>query len=92
MQVKHDAAQKRFVVSLDGEDAFIQYSESDGILELLHTEVPEAHEGKGVGSRLAKGALDHARSNGLRVIPTCRFVHGWISKHPEYEDIVAPDA
>jgi predicted GNAT family acetyltransferase len=46
-----------------------------------------------VGSFLVKYVLDYARSNGLKVAPTCRFVRGYIDKHPEYQSIsLAHDA
>lgn len=89
MEVTHDKEGNRFLISMDGEDAFIEYGQSDGMIELHHTEVPEAHEGKGVGSALAREALDYARKNGLRVIATCPFVEGFVKKNrPEYDDIV----
>ena len=30
----------------------------------------------------------YARDNGLKVIPTCPFMAGWVKKHPEQHDIV----
>jgi uncharacterized protein len=53
-----------------------------------HTEVDEAHEGKGFAGRLAAGALDDARSQGLDVVPLCPFIAAYIERHPEYEDLV----
>jgi len=45
-------------------------------------------EGKGVGSALAHAALGYARDHGLKVIPTCTFMAGFIARHPEWNDIV----
>lgn len=47
-------------------------------------------EGRGVGSRLVKGALDHVRALGAGVIPGCPFVAAYIERHPEEADLV-PD-
>ncbi len=58
----------------------------------FHTEVDDAVEGKGVGSRLARGALDDARSRGLRITPRCPFIAAYIRRHPEYADLVADPA
>ncbi|GAA3480437.1 hypothetical protein GCM10018966_049670 [Streptomyces yanii] len=46
---------------------------------------------RGLGGLLARGALDDARTRGLRVLPYCPFIRGWIGKHPEYADLV-PEA
>jgi uncharacterized protein len=81
----------RFEAWLDGETAFTEYVEHDGALVLPHTVVPPAFEGRGVGSALAKAALDYAREHGLKVKPRCTFIAGYIVKHPEWQDLVADD-
>ena len=48
----------------------------------------DAYEGQGVGSELAAGALDDARARGLRVLPYCPFIRGYIERHQEYLDLV----
>ena len=57
-------------------------------LIFTHTEIGGAHEGKGLGSKLAKGALDDVRRRGLRVTPRCPFIAAYIRRHPEYDDLV----
>jgi len=57
-------------------------------MDLLHTEVPPEHEGQGYGGALAKAALDYARAEKLRVIPTCPFVRAYVKRHPEYAALV----
>lgn len=88
VQVINNTAGHRFEVSLDGEVAFAEYNLVDHGIILPHTVVPEAFEGKGVGSALAKAALGYAREHELKVIPTCPFMSGYITKHPEWHDIV----
>ncbi|MGY1641240.1 GNAT family N-acetyltransferase [Geodermatophilus sp. SYSU D00703] len=53
-----------------------------------HTEVDPDQEGSGVGSTLARGALDDVRARGLRAVPRCPFIRGWIARHPDYADLV----
>jgi predicted GNAT family acetyltransferase len=55
----------------------------------FHTEIDPAFEGHGVGSRLAREALDDVRARGLRVTPKCPFIAAWIARHPAYQDLVA---
>lgn len=88
VQVMMNEAERRFEVKLDGDIAFAEYRLVDHGIILPHTVVPEAFEGKGVGSALAKTALGYAREHGLKVIPLCTFMAGYIAKHPEWRDVV----
>ena len=89
MNIEHDQKKKRFQTDLDGESAYIEYDDSSqGALDLQHTIVPEAHEGKGIASALAKHAFDYARQNKLNVIPTCPFIATWVSRNPDYKDVI----
>jgi predicted GNAT family acetyltransferase len=88
MQVVMNEAERRFEIALDGETAFAEYRLVDHGIILPHTVVPEAFEGRGIASQLAKGALGYARDHGLKVIPTCPFIAGYIAKHAEWHDIV----
>lgn len=53
-----------------------------------HTEVPEALEGQGVGSRLVAGALEDVRRSGRRARPLCSFVQRYMERHPETGDLL----
>jgi uncharacterized protein len=90
MQVEHDTANHRFVVRTGGGDAELAYSTSgDGALDLLHTFVPPESRDQGIADALAHEAFRYARGNGKKVIPSCAFVRGWLSSHPEERDLVA---
>jgi predicted GNAT family acetyltransferase len=41
-----------------------------------------------VGAELVRTALDAARAEGAKVVPSCWFVKGWIERHPDYADLV----
>jgi predicted GNAT family acetyltransferase len=60
------------------------YHREGNSLVFTHTEVPPADEGKGVGSRLVRAALDDARRRGLKIVPACSFVFDFVRRHPEY--------
>jgi predicted GNAT family acetyltransferase len=79
------AERHRYEMSIGGElAAFIDYRDMAGGIELVHTKVMPAHEGHGVGSRLAKFALEEAGREGRKVKATCRFIAKYIERHPEY--------
>jgi len=82
----------RFEARLDGEVAGIaQYLRRPGRVIFTHTEVLPAFEGRGVGSALAKGALDAVRAAGSQVEPRCPFISAYMRRHKEYADLmVAP--
>ena len=87
--VLDNAAARRFELAAGEAVAFVDYQRKDGWVELIHTEVPAALEGKGIGSALARGTLDLLRSEGAAVQPTCSFIARHIERHPEYEGMVA---
>jgi predicted GNAT family acetyltransferase len=92
--VRNNRAEGRFEMTLgEGKAAFIQYAEAGaGVLDLLHTEVPEEFEGKGVGSELVKGTFEILRAENLRMLPSCRFVAVYLQRHPEYQSLAASTA
>jgi len=58
------------------------------VITFVHTEVPQALAGQGVGSKLIRGALEMVRAQGLKVVPQCLFVWAYMGKHPEYNDLL----
>jgi predicted GNAT family acetyltransferase len=66
-----------------------EYRQAGNRLIFFHTEIDDAFAGGGVGSRLAREALDDVRRRGLRVTPKCPFIAAYIRRHPEYRDLVS---
>ena len=86
--VRDNADRHRFELETDGHVAFAEYRRNDGVLTVLHTEVPKELNGKGIGSALVRGLLEIARAHGLKVRPRCPFVAGYMDKHAaEYADL-----
>jgi hypothetical protein len=88
-RIRDNTERHRFELDADGHVAFSNYKRADGVLTILHTEVPQALEGRGIGSALIRGVLDIARSQGLKVVTICPFAKAYIERHPEYADLVA---
>src|SRR4051794_17562012 len=71
--------------------AFVQYHDKPGgVRVLLHTEVPAALEGQGIGGRIVRAALEDAKAHHRLVVPACPFVSSYIERHPEYKALIAP--
>jgi len=85
--VRDNTERQRFELEADDHIAFANYKRDDGVLTMLHTEVPKELEGRGIGSALIRGVLDTARGEGLKVNPLCPFAKAYIDKHPEYADL-----
>jgi hypothetical protein len=89
LKINNNKEKSRFEIDLDGDTAFIDYIEQNGVMAMTHTIVPPAFEGKGIGSQLVKGALDAVKADGKKVNPQCAFVAAYIKRHDEYEDLIA---
>ncbi|HEY4164921.1 MAG TPA: GNAT family N-acetyltransferase [Dongiaceae bacterium] len=87
--VRDNSERHRFEIDVDGVTAIAEYRTRDGVITFTHTGVPEALSGRGIASRLIKGALDQVRARGLKVVSRCSFVTGYMEKHPEYNDLLA---
>jgi len=88
MKITQNTLKRRFEVDAGARTAFLNYRLEDGVITLTHTEVPEAVNGRGIGTALAKFALEYARREGLKVVPQCSFVAAFLAGHPEYEGLL----
>ncbi len=80
----------RFEIDLGDGVAIAEYTLPAGKILFSHTEVPPAHEGRGIGTALIKAGLAAARQRGLQVIPICPFFAAYIQSHPEEQDLLDP--
>jgi predicted GNAT family acetyltransferase len=86
--IVNNPAKHRYELAVDGHIAATYYEIAGGVITFVHTEVPPELGGKGIGSKLIKGALDQVRAEGLKVIAQCPFVKAYIEKHSEYADLL----
>ena len=88
-QVTDNRAEHEFELEVDGHRAIAAYQLEGDTIVFTHTLVPKKLEGRGIGSKLIRAALDAARDRGLKVVPQCPFVKAYIERHAEYRDLVA---
>jgi uncharacterized protein len=88
--VRHNKAAHRFEVAVDGEVARADYRIDGSVMQMFHTEVPVAFEGRGIAASLVRAAIDYARENGLKILPACSYVRVYMRRHPEAESVLAP--
>ena len=88
LHIRHDAAAQRFEAQVEGGTAECVYRLGNGLMNIVHTEVPPRSEGRGIAAALVQAALDHARAMGWRVRPSCSYVRSWMRRHPETQDLL----
>ncbi|STZ07632.1 Uncharacterised protein [Moraxella caprae] len=88
--ITHNPATQRFEATIDEHTGFLSYEViDDDTLNYNHTIVPKELGGRGLGTALVKHALDYARDNGKKVVPSCSFVASYIDRRDEYQSLLA---
>ncbi|HEX7918609.1 MAG TPA: GNAT family N-acetyltransferase [Gemmatimonadales bacterium] len=88
MPATHDPDHHRCLFPTPHGDAELVYRiRRDGVMDLLHTFVPEAARGGTIASDLVKSAIAHATANGLKLKATCPYVQSWLVRHPETREL-----
>jgi len=86
-EVKHSKEERKFYGEIDGIEAHLMYSEpGEDILNYYHTFVPPELRGRGIAGKLVLAALEYARENNKKVIPSCSFVYAFLQRNKEYSD------
>ncbi|MBS0594289.1 MAG: N-acetyltransferase [Proteobacteria bacterium] len=88
IEVRHEPAAARFAAEVEGGTAECAYRLRGGVMDIVHTEVPHAAEGRGVAAALVRAALVYARAQGLRVRPVCSYVQVYMRRHPDTQDLL----
>jgi predicted GNAT family acetyltransferase len=88
--VTRDPVRHRYNALVAGAEVsgFVDYQETSDLVVLTHTEVDQSFEGRGVGSALARAALDDVRERELKALVICPFILTWLRRHPEYVDVL----
>lgn len=91
MEIKHIERGERgaFIVKADGERlaemTYVKVGNTGFIID--HTEVDKSLRGQGVGEKLVKAAVEHARTNKLKIYATCPYALRVLGGDPEFSDV-----
>ncbi|WP_327313375.1 GNAT family N-acetyltransferase [Streptomyces sp. NBC_01235] len=89
--VERADARHRYEIFVDGERAGLtSYRDHDDQRVFYHTEIDEAHAGRGLAAQLVQQALTDVRHSGKRIVPVCPYVAKYLRKHDEFADITDP--
>ncbi|MGK2905548.1 MAG: GNAT family N-acetyltransferase [Desulfuromonadales bacterium] len=86
--ITNNQSVERFEIKYEKFMALLEYKITDNQMTLVHTEVPKELEGKGLGGKLVKFALEHALLNNLGVVAQCEFAQSYIERHKEYSSLL----
>lgn len=81
--VVDDTHDSRFELGPEGESGVLVYRRNGNRLVLVHTEVPEALRGRGLGGRLVRAAVERAAAESMTVVPVCSYAREWLTAHPD---------
>jgi len=72
-----------------GRQAIMTYRKvGDRHIEVNHTRVAREAQGQGLAGKLYRAMVEHARSKGLKVTPTCSYVVRMFERFPEDRDLL----
>lgn len=89
-EIRDEDDARRYALVVDGLTAVVTYNLVQGGLMVTETLVPQALEGRGIASRLARHVLADVKTRGLVILPVCPFFAAYLKKHPEWAEIVHP--
>lgn len=87
--IEHLPERGRFQTVVDGRPCVCDYRLAGRVMEITHTGVPPAVEGRGIAACLVAAALAHARANGWKVRPVCSYVQAYMRRHADTLDLLA---
>ena len=87
-EVIHEKENERFVIYVEGNEVYVEYKMRNDKIDLNHTFTHPALRGKGLAAHVVRAALEFAKENNMRVIPTCSYVQSFIAKNDEYKELV----
>ena len=90
-EITDNTTAKRFELTRDGHTAELVYRLNGKRLVLVHTGVPDALGGHGLGGELVRAAIRRAVRDGLTIVPVCPYAREWLEKHPDAVGEVAID-
>lgn len=89
VRLRDDAGLHRYLAEIDGRVVGMAvYQLRAGRHIFVHTETNPEYAGQGVGSALARFALDDVKAQGGMIVPLCPFIASWIETHPDYQAMV----
>jgi predicted GNAT family acetyltransferase len=78
----------RYELVIDGHVAFIDYKQKGDVVYLIHTEVPDALQGRGIAAELVELTFKHMEAHKEVLVPRCPYVQSYLKRHTDWERLV----
>ncbi len=88
MEVIHDTINSSFVIKVDNASSYVSYNLNEGVIEFYTTYTPPQLRGRGLAEKVVRAALEYAKENNFKVIPSCSYVGVFIERNPEYKFLI----
>jgi predicted GNAT family acetyltransferase len=88
IDITNNTQQQQFEVRIEDNLAVLVYRFYKNDIALMHTNVPDALEGQGIASALAKHALEWVKEQHKKILVYCPFVASYLKRHPEYNVLI----
>lgn len=90
MDIIHDKDNHRFILPIDeNNEAEVDYTiGNDGVLRLVHSEVPYNLRGQGVGKELVLKTFQKLTDEGYKATAYCSYIRAVASRDPKWSQII----
>lgn len=92
-QIVDNTGRNRFEMAFAADEGerlvFADYIRRGEALVIPHVEADPALRGSGAAGAFMRGLADHARAEGIKLIPTCGYAVAWFRRHPDDADVLA---
>lgn len=88
-RIIHDKVNSRFILPLENSDeAFIDYTLSEGVMHLVHSQVPIQLRGQGVGKELVEKTFEHIHIHGEKAKAICSYIRMIAQRSEKWREII----
>ena len=88
-QIQHDPEAEKFFITLDGDEAILEYHLDGNVMDFYHTYVPNSVRGKGIAEKIVTAGFEYARAKNLKVMPSCPYISAtFLKRYPQYQSLV----
>lgn len=70
----HDIDKQQFTLNINGEIAKVDYELKDGLMFLVHSEVPINLRGQGIGKVLVEKSFEKLTNEGYKAVAICSYI------------------
>ena len=89
LEIQHNQEKRRFFTFVEERESYLTYdNHDDNVLNFNHTYVPFNLRGRGIAAKIVGYALEYARENNFKIIPSCSYVRVFIEKNKQFTDLV----